>query len=58
MLLEPTDVAGWTAALDTMTDQPRDPARIAAGLERARAFTWEACAASAVRAMLVSMRAA
>jgi glycosyltransferase involved in cell wall biosynthesis len=51
ILLEPTDVAGWTAALDALADQPRDPGRIAAGLQRARAFTWESCAASAVDAI-------
>jgi glycosyltransferase involved in cell wall biosynthesis len=63
-LLEPTDVAAWAAALDRLVDGPRHiyppplgegrvgvPATLAAGLERAGRFTWEACAASAVQAI-------
>lgn len=50
-LLEPTDLAAWTAALDELADGHRDPAALAAGLERAGRFTWKACAASAVQAI-------
>lgn len=50
-LLEPSNVAAWAAALDALVDGHRDPAALAAGLQRAGRFTWEACAASAVQAI-------
>ena len=56
-LLEPTDVAAWAGALDFLVDGHRDPAALAAGLERAVRFTWEACAASAVDAIHVAVGA-
>jgi len=50
-LLEPTDVIAWSGILDRLADGQRDPAALAAGLERAGRFTWEACAASAMQAI-------
>ena len=50
-LLEPTDVVAWAAALDQLVDRQADLTTLAAGLERAGRFTWEGCAASAVRAI-------
>jgi len=50
-LLEPTDVAGWSRTLDSLVAGQRDHAALAAGLDRAGRFTWEACAASAVEAI-------
>jgi alpha-1,3-rhamnosyl/mannosyltransferase len=50
-LLEPTDVAAGTAALEELDDGYRDPAALAAGLDRAGRFTWDACARSAVDAV-------
>jgi alpha-1,3-rhamnosyl/mannosyltransferase len=54
-LLEPTDVNAWAAALDELIDGYRDPAVLAAGLERARRFTWDACARSAVDAIYAAL---
>jgi glycosyltransferase involved in cell wall biosynthesis len=50
-LLQPTDVAAWAAALDALEHGNQAAAR-QAGLERSRRFTWEACAASAVEAIV------
>jgi glycosyltransferase involved in cell wall biosynthesis len=54
-LLDPTDVAAWSAALDEVAEARPDPARIQADRERAAHFTWEACAAAAVKAVETSL---
>ncbi|MDQ6794859.1 MAG: glycosyltransferase family 4 protein, partial [Chloroflexota bacterium] len=51
MLLEPTDVPGWTAALAAVEDGRGWGLSPAAGLERARRFTWDGCAESALAAI-------
>jgi hypothetical protein len=45
-------------ALDQLVDTPRNDAAIAAGLQRASRFTWEACAGSAVEAINAALGAA
>jgi glycosyltransferase involved in cell wall biosynthesis len=51
-LLPPTDVPAWTAAIDALPVTPaRDQREVDDGIERARRFTWEACATSAVGAI-------
>jgi len=57
-LLPPTDLPAWSSALDRLVDGPRDESAIAAGLQRAKRFTWEACAGSAVQAINAAIRAA
>jgi glycosyltransferase involved in cell wall biosynthesis len=54
-LLEPGNVSAWATALDELIDGPRDAAGLAAGLERARRFTWDACARSAVEAIYAAL---
>jgi glycosyltransferase involved in cell wall biosynthesis len=56
-LLPPADVAAWSQALDQLVEEARDTAAIAAGLQRASRFTWEACASSAVQAINAALRA-
>jgi glycosyltransferase involved in cell wall biosynthesis len=53
-LLPALDVAAWAGALDSPVDHGRR-AGVQAGLERARSFSWEACAASAVIAINAAM---
>jgi glycosyltransferase involved in cell wall biosynthesis len=50
LLLEPLDVEAWASAMSNLEDGP-SLARVEAGRNRAAAFTWEACAESAVRAL-------
>jgi glycosyltransferase involved in cell wall biosynthesis len=51
-LLPPTDVAAWAEKLDQVAADPRGiRTGIQQGLERARRFTWEACAESTVAAL-------
>jgi glycosyltransferase involved in cell wall biosynthesis len=54
LLLEPTDVGAWRAAIDAIAADRLDAGLRAAGLVRAKAFSWENCA----RAMLAAARAA
>jgi glycosyltransferase involved in cell wall biosynthesis len=54
LLLEPTDVGAWRAAIDAIAADRLDPGLRAAGMARAKAFSWENCA----RAMLAAARAA
>jgi glycosyltransferase involved in cell wall biosynthesis len=56
-LLPPTDVPAWAAALEAIAEgRPKERGANAAGLERARQFTWEACADAAVNAMQAVQR--
>lgn len=57
-LLPPTDMGAWAATLDGIAQARRryDGAG-AAGLERARGFTWEACAEVAIAAMRAAHQA-
>jgi glycosyltransferase involved in cell wall biosynthesis len=56
-LLPPTDVGAWAAALDGIArGRRRSDDAGAAGLERARHFTWEACADAAIAAMRAAQR--
>ena len=48
LLLEPTDVAAWAAAIGKLE---QGGAGVEAALERSRRFTWENCAESAVAAI-------
>jgi glycosyltransferase involved in cell wall biosynthesis len=50
LLLPPTDLQAWAAALDRVADRGRDEARLTAAAERAGRFTWEACARGALAA--------
>jgi glycosyltransferase involved in cell wall biosynthesis len=56
-LLPPTEVGAWAAALDAIAEgAPRGRGVNPAGLERARRFTWEACADAAVAAIQATER--
>jgi glycosyltransferase involved in cell wall biosynthesis len=51
LLLEPTDVDAWASAIDRVTGDAAWAAELAhAGLERAKAFTWQGAAAELGRA--------
>lgn len=50
VLLDPTDVSAWAAAIDDVAAGRLDGSLPAAGLARSRAFTWDACAASVLGA--------
>ena len=54
-LLDPTDVAGWSNALEHAAGAQADPARTQAGRDRAARFSWEGCAAAAVQAIQASL---
>lgn len=54
LLLEPTDVGAWRAAIDAIAADRLDAGLRAAGLVQAKAFSWENCA----RAMLAAAQAA
>jgi len=57
-LLPPTDVGAWAAALDGVAEGGRRSEGAGpAGLERARRFTWEACADAAIAAMRAAHQA-
>jgi len=44
LLLEPDSVPAWATAIERVSTQPPDAARLATAQQRARHFTWEACA--------------
>jgi glycosyltransferase involved in cell wall biosynthesis len=48
LLLEPTDVAAWAAALDKIDAGALPPSMVDAGRRRAEKFTWAGCADSVV----------
>jgi glycosyltransferase involved in cell wall biosynthesis len=55
-LLDPTDVSSWAATLERLASDTRWATELAcAGLERAKAFTWEGTAAELRRAYLDAM---
>jgi len=51
MLLEPTDVPAWAAALDTIEVGAVPPGMIEAARQRAQRFTWAGCADAVVTLM-------
>ena len=55
-LLPPTEISAWADALDQIASgAPVDQARLEAGVERARQFTWDGCATAAVAAMRAAL---
>jgi len=52
LLVDPEDVAAWVGAVESvMDDEGVRAGLVAAGLERAKKFSWEDCAQSAVQAL-------